>query len=242
MKSSHKTPRTAAELMASLEKDPDYQKRVALKRQARQQVIADLELVSRPILADLKKVGITVNSLDELRTSGQKYEEAIPILVSWLTVTKDDKLREALVRTLSVPWAAEKGQRALIELFLSLSETEHRPLKWASGNALSILATGEYLEQLIEIVRDRRHGTARQMIVLGLGNLPGERSNGTLIDLLDDPQVAGHAIMALGKLGAVEAAERIRPFLKHRTAWVREEATKALSFIDASSGRANDRT
>src|ERR1700686_1829639 len=214
---SNKLPKTAAALMAALKKDPDYQEHIALKDRERNHAIADVELNSRPILDDLRKIGINVTSLDELRTSGRRYEEAIPILVLWLKATESDKIREALVRTLSVPWASDKAERPLIDLFLSLDSNRHHAIKWAIGNALSILATKEYLDQLIEIAQDRRHGTPRQMVVLGLGNIPDERSESTLIALLADPEVAGHAVMALGKLGAVKAAASIGLFLKHKT-------------------------
>jgi hypothetical protein len=230
---SNKRPKTAAELEAALKKDPDYQERIALKDRERSQAIADIELNSRPVLDDLGKIGINVTSLDELRTGGRRYEEAIPVLVSWLKVTESDKVKEALVRTLSVPWA-DTAEATLVDLFLSLDSDRQHALKWAIGNALSVLAAKKNLDRLIEIARDRRHGTTRQMVVLGLANIPDERSEPALIDLLADPEVAGHAIMALGKLGAVKAAASIRPFLKHETPWIRVEARKALSLLEES--------
>jgi HEAT repeat protein len=59
--------------------------------------------------------------------------------------------------------------------------------------------------------------------------------------LLADPDVAGHAIMALGKLGTQKAANVIKPFLKHKTPWLRVEAEKALSLIDTHAKSATDR-
>jgi HEAT repeat protein len=231
--SSDKLPKTAAELMQALQKDPDHQERIALRNRDRRQATADVELNSRPVIVDLRTAGISVTSLDELRTSGQKYDEAVPILISWLKTTEDDKVKEALVRTLSVPWASDEAERPLIDLFLCLDNNKHHALKWATGNALSILSTGRHLDKLIEIVQDERHGTSRQMVVLGLANVSGERSETALINLLSDPQVAGHAIMALGKLRATKAVACIRPFLKHKTPWLRAEARKALALIDA---------
>jgi hypothetical protein len=230
---SNKRPKTAAELEAVLKKDPDYQERIALKDRERSRTIADIELNSRPVLDDLEKIGINVTSLDELRTGCSRYEEAIPVLVSWLRVTESDKVKEALVRTLSVPWA-DTAEAPLVDLFLSLDSDRQHALKWAIGNALSVLAAKKNLDRLIEIARDRRHGTTRQMVVLGLANIPDERSESALIDLLADPEVAGHAIMALGKLRTAKAAASIRPFLKHKTPWVRAEARNALSLLESS--------
>jgi hypothetical protein len=52
--------------------------------------------------------------------------------------------------------------------------------------------------------------------------------------LLDDDMVAGHAIMALGRLKAKRSRSRLKPFLHHRRAWVRREAQKAVQRIDGS--------
>ncbi len=236
-RSSQKPPKTAAELMGSLEKDPDYQGRVGSKSAARTSAIADFELNSRPILDDLRSIGIHVKSLDQLRAGKKKYETAIPLLTSWLTKTDNDKVREAIVRALSVPWAADLAEKPLIDLYLSLDNSRNDSLRWAIGNALSVVATERHLDQLVEIVRDGRHGTTRQMIAIGLANIPGEHSETALIGLLADPVVAGHAILALGKIGTTRAETNIESFLKHKTPWIRREAKKAISLIDARSNK-----
>ncbi len=52
------------------------------------------------------------------------------------------------------------------------------------------------------------------------------------IELLDDDDVAGHAVMALGRLKAPRAREKPEPFLSHPRTWVRAEARKALAKIE----------
>jgi HEAT repeat protein len=61
------------------------------------------------------------------------------------------------------------------------------------------------------------------------------RAGEALRGLLADDRVAGHAIIALGKLKARDAAPEIEPFLRHETAWVRKEAQRALKKIDKSN-------
>jgi len=231
-RSSHEAPKSAAELMKALRNNPDYQARIASKNRDRMRATADAQLSSALVLDDLRKIGIDVASLDELRTGGRIYAAAIPLLVSWLGKVDDDRVKEALVRTLSVPWASEEAEGPLIDLYLSLDTNKSHSLKWAIGNALSVISTGKYLDQLLEIVLDKRHGTTRQMIILGLANVFDDRSEGVLIDLLTDPEVAGHAIMALGKCGREKAAARLKPLSKYTTPWVRAEAKKALSMIN----------
>ena len=50
-----------------------------------------------------------------------------------------------------------------------------------------------------------------------------------LIELLDDDEVAGHALIAPRKLGAKKARPRIEQFLNHPKAWIRFEAKKTLA-------------
>lgn len=69
-------------------------------------------------------------------------------------------------------------------------------------------------------------------MVLRLANLDGDRAVDVLIELLGDGEVAGFAVMALGKLKAKQARSRIKPLLKHPQPWVRKEASRALAALD----------
>ncbi len=51
-------------------------------------------------------------------------------------------------------------------------------------------------------MQEPKHGTSRQMLALALARFSGERPIRVLINLLRDNDVNGHAVMALGKLGA----------------------------------------
>jgi HEAT repeat protein len=86
--------------------------------------------------------------------------------------------------------------------------------------------------QLLAIAGDKRHGGARQMVVLGLKrfNLPEVKQQ--LIELLTDSDVKAHAVMALGNLGAVEAVPYLTSMLSDRRTLVRRSAKKALEKIE----------
>jgi len=88
------------------------------------------------------------------------------------------------------------------------------------------------LEDMIALATDRRYGKAREMIVVGLGNMKDGRAIPPLLDLLKDDIVSGHAIVALGRLRAPSAPPHVLPFLKHPKAWVRKEARKVIERID----------
>ena len=66
------------------------------------------------------------------------------------------------------------------------------------------------------------------MLALALANTKSERAVEVLIACLEDPDVAGHAVAALGKLKAKKAEQQLQRFLTHPKAWIRQEARKAL--------------
>lgn len=86
------------------------------------------------------------------------YEAAAPILVRWLPRVRDPVEKEVLARSLTgVKTAHSEAARAIFAEFRNANldaETE----KWAYGNALATLADAETADDLLELVRDRRHG------------------------------------------------------------------------------------
>jgi hypothetical protein len=62
-----------------------------------------------------------------------------------------------------------------------------------------------------------------------------------LVELLEDEQVAGHAVLALRKLAVPETRAAIEPFAEHPRTWVRREARRALEKIDRKIARARQK-
>lgn len=189
--------------------------------------------VVAPILQDLRNVGFSVGSIEELARTRTRYQSAIPVLLSWLPKTQEPHIKEALVRALSFRWAKPNPSRSLLSEF-SRTETQEFALRWAIANALSIVATDDVYADIASLINDKNYGKAREMLVVSLGNMRRERPVGILIDLLSDRDLCGYALMALGRLKAVEARSNIETFLNHPTTWVREQAKVALRKIDAS--------
>lgn len=185
-----------------------------------------------PVLADLAAIGRPVRSLSDLRRSGSKYRDAVPVLLRWLPLVTDPKVEEELVRALSVPWAKPAATVPMIDLFRRL-DTSVDPtglgLRWAIGNALDILFDDESFDEFAELATNRRYGKARQMVVLGLGRSKRPEAVDMLVKLADDPDVDGHAVKALGKLKAAAARTTLETKLDDSRAWVRSEARKALA-------------
>jgi HEAT repeat protein len=156
----------------------------------------------------------------------------VPVLLRWLPVVSDRQVKEDLVRALSVPWARPVAARPLIDEFERVDERVDPTgtgLRWAIGNALSIVADDSVFDDLVRLVEDRTFGKARQMVVLGLGRSKRPEAVSVLIGLLDDEDVSGHAVKALAKLGVEEARPALERMVNDPRAWVRNEAKKALS-------------
>lgn len=206
----------------------------AQEEERRQQIIAANKEASKPVLAELSQAGFDVEWISDLYNERFDYRRAIPILLRWLPRVENPAVKEAIVRALSVPWARRtEASNLLVEEFRR-SKSDFS-LNWAIGNALSVVADDGVLNDIIGLIRDKTYGKAREMLVVALGNMKTLDVKYTLIELLEDEDLAGYAIMALGKLKTKEARHAIERFLNHPKSWVRREAKKALARIDKTS-------
>lgn len=224
-------PKTAEELMRELNANPEYVARINQFEAERQRAIQAARQAMQPILEDLRAVGYAVDGIDDLRRSGERYADAIPILVKWLPRVENIDLKFAIVSALCVPWAKLEAAQTLIAEFEQAEGPKSDSLKWAIANALSIIADDTQYEEVARLVKDRAHGKAREMLALALGRMTPELVADLLIALLSDEEVAGHAVIALGQIRDPRAAQAIAPFLAHEKAWIRKEAKKALKRI-----------
>jgi len=197
----------------------------------RQQLIAQNKEASKPVLANLSQAGLDVDWIEDLYNKRLDYKRAIPILLRWLPRVENPAVKEAIVRALSVPWARNTEAPALLVEEFRRSKGDFG-LNWAIGNALSVVADDDVLNDIVGLIRDKTYGKAREMLVVALGNMKTPDVKYFLIELLDDEDLAGYAIMALGKLKSKEARPFIERFLTHPKSWVRREAKKALARID----------
>lgn len=200
--------------------------------QQRREAAARYQEVAGPVLADLAQAGFLVTEVGALRHQKIEYKEAIPILLRWLARVNDVRVKEDIVRTLSVPWASPIAAPALIDEYRRAQDPTGTGLKWVIGNGLSIVADDRVFDELVELVQDRQHGRAREMVAVALGNMRNPRAVEVLVALLADDEVAGHALIALGKLKAKQARSHVERFLAHPKAWVRQEAKRTLTKID----------
>jgi HEAT repeat protein len=182
----------------------------------------------RRIVTLLRQSGVDVASVWELVNA--PCAKAIPVLVEFVNRDINTTTKEAIVRALSIPAAKRDAVRPLINEFKRADLSPS--LRWAIGNALGVLASDEESNSLLDLARNKQYGTARQMLVLGLAKLKTPLAIDVLVELLNDPDVQGHAIIVLGKLRAVRARPNIESFLHDAKAWIRREAKKAITRIE----------
>ena len=239
MKKQKRGRETAAELLARVQADPAWG-RVDGEREAKRQELARRhKLAAAPVIEDLEQAGFSVDSLDELRHTRTTYRAAVPVLLKWLPVVPDAAVKESIVRALSVPWAKPAAAGPLIAEFRNSSDPSSG-LKWAIGNALAVVADDTVFSEVSELVRDRRNGKAREMLALALSNMQDPRAVPLLVELLDDAEMAGHAVLALGKVKWRGARPHLERFLDHPKSWVRKEAKRALAKLDKAERTAEN--
>lgn len=229
--------KTADELMAELEQKPEFVDRQRQRMAEREENRRRYAEAAAELLGDLEAAGFAVETLAQLRQRGVGDRRAVPVLVKWLPEITYLPLKRDLIATLGSAWARPAAARPLVEEFRRIDpaeDTADTSVRWSIGDALERVADESVVEDLIEIATDTRHGSHRGLVVAALGNMGKARVRvlPVLLALLDD-DVAGYAVMGLGKLKAPEARPAIERFLDHREAWVRKEAKKSLAKLPA---------
>ena len=191
------------------------------------------EKEDRYVAAELCAVGVNVSSVYDLVNSKKRYREAIPVLVRLLDEVSDESIREGIVRALTTKDARGVADSALLREFRKPSAG--KLFRWAVGNALSVVASDKDFDEIAKLVTDPSFGKAREMLAVALGNMKSPRASELAVQLLEDDEMAGHAIIALGKIGDPATRRAVEPFLTHDKAWIRKEAQRTLTKLDKAS-------
>jgi hypothetical protein len=214
-------------------------------------------LEAKPLLDALEAAGINPSDFGSFgwaSFSTFDFGRAAPILIDWLPRVSDKRVKQAMVRSLVDQKAAQgEGTRPLIAEFQRPDYADDAGLKWAIGNTVATLALPEDADAIIEILRDPRHGRAREMFCDALVRTRDPRRVDVLIELIDDDDLAGHAIAALRQCTyrrRVHQPERVRPKLEALLSrggasglmgsgpgpFAKRQARNALKAIDRSEG------
>jgi hypothetical protein len=205
------------------------------EQERRSRAVEQFTWHSKPILLDLESVGFHVDNLADLVNQKMNDEKAIPVLLSWIPRITYPSLKECVIRALTDPCARPVAALPLIQEFRRVAESSDDGIGWTIANALAVVADDSVFDDVVQLVRDGRYGRSREMLALALGNMKNPQAVTVLTDLLNDEQVVGHAVMALGKLKARDARSSVGKLASHPKAWIRKEVRKALRRMDFCS-------
>ncbi|MFF2448283.1 HEAT repeat domain-containing protein [Neobacillus sp. NPDC058068] len=102
---------------------------------------------------------------------------------------------------------SEKGNKQAVPFLLSIFNDYNREKidLWAVGNALYIIDDKASYPAIIEICKNSKFGSSRQMLMGTLARAKSPEAYKVLIDCLEDITVRGHAIEGLGRFGSADA-------------------------------------
>jgi hypothetical protein len=180
-----------------------------------------------PLVEELRKLGYEVDSPADLPRLRRRYRDAVPVLLEHLPRVTDRAVRESITRALSVPWARPAAIRPLLDEFHGTDDEVHR---WVVGNALSVVADDSAFDDLVQIVREPRYRKAREMVVVALGNMNRRRDDAlaVLTELLEDDDLARHALLGLQKLRDPRARPAVEQAAQHDDRVTRFYAKRVL--------------
>ncbi len=172
----------------------------------------------------LAKGGVFVEDIYDLVNTSKDYKNIIPILIELLKQgISDEKLKEGVIRSLAVKGAGTIAGEILIEEYKKTPQ-EKMMLKWVIGNTIEVIISVNILQDVLKIVKNKENGMSRERFIAALGKMKSKDVEQTLIDLLDDETIAGHAIYALRKLNSEKARNKIQTLEKHKKFLIRKEA------------------
>ena len=163
------------------------------KPELREQAIADWRALcaeqdaqdEAPVIADLKAAGIDVRSVWEMVNSRASFAEALPIVLKHLGKPYPRGVREGLARAMAEP-AARFAWRELKAMY---EREEDWQVKDALAVALANSAGKEEYDDLVDLVRDRSHGSSRALSMSALDRSKEPRALAEIKSLENDTEV-----------------------------------------------------
>ncbi len=190
-----------------------------------------------------------MQSVSDLVNTREPYPEAIPVLLRMLSQVSEPFIKEGIVGALTVKEASGIAARPLLQEFEKIEvpgdEQEATRqglfplwhLKWTIGNALGYVADKGVANEIVALLRDKRHGGTRSELVHAIARLKPLGTVELLMELLDDEDdlTALRAAQALGRMGVKAAREKIAQRFAERMredSWYRQRLRRVLERLD----------
>jgi hypothetical protein len=130
--------KTAAEVMAELANDPEYQKRLAERQDTASAQGAAAAQDEQELVAELQAAGVSVGSVYDFVGRSVAPPAAAPVLVKHLSVPHIRVVREGIIRALS---CSHLRSYALDALKSGFAQSGDRTERWLFANALAAMAS-----------------------------------------------------------------------------------------------------
>lgn len=143
--------RTAAEIMADLESDPEWVEQNRQREEKKAAAEAQFGVEEDPIIVDLEKVGLKVGSVWDLVNSSASYPEAIVVLLDHLRRPYHVRIRNGIIRALTVREARGVAGGDILRELRHETDSENR---WALANALTLVATDDNTDAIKALADD----------------------------------------------------------------------------------------
>jgi len=236
---------TASEYLAELARDPEFQREHQKREDRRAGISAIFMEDERPIVRELREVGVAVESVWDLVNTTEPYPEAIPVLVKHLKRPHHPTTREGIARALTVKEATGLAEAVLIHEFrrAPTGTFNEEVTKWAIGNAISFIAEEEWKDDILALLGEKEHGGARSQLPRALAHFKDPHLDKVLIELAhdEDKGVVLQAIWALGRRKATQATSCLEDLLKHSDKDINRAAKSAMGkirhYIEKQDGR-----
>jgi len=189
---------SASELMARLQNDTAYQSMAQAADADRQIRVQELRRAEQPIVADLRAVGVAVDSVWDLVNTSEPYPNALPVLLSHLERGGyPDRVMESLGSALAVKPSVVFWDRLRDRYLAARSPGEEE----GTAVALAACATRAQIDDLIAFLGIAERGDSRIYFLRPIQRLGGERGEALLTSLQNDPTFEREARALLGKQG-----------------------------------------
>jgi hypothetical protein len=149
-----------------------------------------LRAEEQPIVADLRAVGCNVTSVWSSVKTSDRYSDAIPILLKHLMLSYSDRTRGAIARALAAP-AAKDAWPVLVKEYCNAPHgVVGLGAKSGLAAALAETVTDDVIGELIELAKDRSHGSSRLLLLKGLRRSRAPAAKKALEELASDPELS----------------------------------------------------
>ena len=189
-----KSGTTAAELVVKLAEDSAYQARKAesdRELEARVEIWRKEEL---PLLEELRRAGVVVDSVWNLPNMSDAYPVAFPILLKFLeTGSLADRAAEAAGRAMAVSGAVEHWER-LLGIYRTAEKDGQRE---GVAVALAACVDKNRIADLIDVVKNSESHETHIYFLRSIWKMGGNAGRRLIKSLADDPilQTEANAIL-----------------------------------------------